>query len=67
MATATEGLVVALTGELANVKDRIEAATSAGINTAILKRLLVRVESDLAAAKKRVIEEFHRVPANPYV
>lgn len=57
---------MALTGELADVTGRIEAATSAGINAAILKRQLVRVESELADAKKRVIEEFHAVPSNPY-
>ncbi|WP_433704424.1 hypothetical protein [Paraburkholderia sacchari] len=66
MATATEGLVVALTGELANVKGRIEAATSAGISTAGLKLQLERVESELADAKKRAIEEFHAIPSNPY-
>ena len=66
MTTVAEGLVAALTGELADVKARIEAASSAGINTAILKRRLVRVESDLVAAKKRGIEEFHAIPSDPY-
>jgi hypothetical protein len=65
MATVAEGLVEALSGELANVKARVEAATSAGINTAILKRKLVRIESELAAATKRATEEFHAGPSRP--
>lgn len=67
MATVAEGLVEALSGELANGKARVEAATSVGINTAILKRKLVRIESELAAATKRATEEFHAVPSRPAV
>ncbi|MFP3604693.1 hypothetical protein [Paraburkholderia sp. SIMBA_053] len=51
---------------LADKRERLDAATSAGINTAPLKRQIAQIESDLAAAKKRVIEAFHRVPTNPY-
>jgi hypothetical protein len=60
-----EGLVEAVSGEVANVKARVEAAASAGINTTILNRKLVRIESELAAAKKRAREEFHGVRRRP--
>jgi hypothetical protein len=66
MARVAEGTVEALTGALAEKKARIETATSAGINTSILKHQVAQIESDLAAAKRRVIEEFHAVPSNPY-
>lgn len=62
MATVAEGLVEALTGALAEKKARIETATSAGCDTSGLKRQVAQIESDLAAAKRRVIEEFHQVP-----
>lgn len=65
MATKTEGLVVALTAELADKKARVEEATLAGINTAPLKRLIAQIESDLAMARRRLIEEFHAVPSAP--
>ena len=54
----SEGLVEALTGE----REDVEAATSAGNGTALLKRRLVRVKADLAAAKARVATELHAVP-----
>jgi hypothetical protein len=54
----SEGLVEALTGE----REDVEAATSAGNGTALLKRRLVRVTADLAAAKARVATELHAVP-----
>lgn len=38
--SVAEGLVEAVSGEVANVKARVEAAASAGINTMILKRKL---------------------------
>jgi len=38
---------------------------SAGINTVNMKRKLARVESEIAAAKKRATEAFHAVPRRP--
>lgn len=64
--TQTEGLAVALTAALIEKKERLDAATLAGVNTAPLKRQIAQIESDLATAKKRVIEEFHAIPTNPY-
>jgi predicted nucleic acid-binding Zn-ribbon protein len=53
VATKTEGQVVALTAALAEKKERLDAATSAGINTTPLKRQIAQIESDLATARRR--------------
>ncbi|CAB3665589.1 hypothetical protein [Paraburkholderia rhynchosiae] len=66
MATAAEGLVGGLTIEVARARARIDAAVSAGVDATKARRVLVRLELELADAKKRAIEEFHRLPANPY-
>jgi len=65
MATKTEGLVVSLTAALADENARLVTATSAGVNTAPLKRKVAQIESDLATAKRRAMEEFNSVPSNP--
>lgn len=66
VATMNEGQVVALTTALAEKKERLEAATSAGISTVILKRQIAQIESDLVTAKRRAAEEFHAVPGRTY-
>jgi predicted RNase H-like nuclease (RuvC/YqgF family) len=60
--TQTAGLVEALAGEREYVKARIESATSAGNDTVLLKRKLVRIEANLAAATRRLATELHAVP-----
>lgn len=62
MATQNEGLVVALTAALADKKDRLDAATSAGINMAPLKRQIAMIEADLAMAKRQAAVELHALP-----
>ncbi|WP_211606141.1 hypothetical protein [Paraburkholderia nemoris] len=57
---------MALTAELAAKKEHLETATSAGVNTAPLKRQIAQIDSDLAVAKRQQMEEFHAVPSNPY-
>jgi hypothetical protein len=37
-----------------------------GVDVTKARRILALLELELADAKKRVIEEFHRVPSNPY-
>jgi hypothetical protein len=53
MATKTEGLVVSLTAALADEKSRLDTATSAGVDTSLLKRKIAQIEVDLEAAKRR--------------
>jgi hypothetical protein len=66
MATAAEGIAEGLTIEVARVKARIDAAVSAGVDVTRPHRMLALLEQELADAKKRAIEEFPRVPSNPY-
>lgn len=65
MATKTEGLVVALTAALADEKAHLDTATSAGVNTAPLKRKIAQIDVDLQAAQRRQMDEFHAVPSAP--
>ncbi len=51
VATKTEGQVVALTAALADKRERLDAATSAGINAAPLKRQIAQIVVDLAIGK----------------
>ncbi|MGT2471673.1 hypothetical protein [Paraburkholderia terrae] len=67
MATAAQGLVEGLKLDIATAKARIDAAVSAGVDVTKARRTLVRLEQELADAKKRVIEEFHAIPSDPYV
>lgn len=55
-----------LTIEVARAKERIDAARSAGVDATKARRTLARLDQELADAKKRMIEEFHRVPSNRY-
>jgi hypothetical protein len=55
-----------LTIEVTRAKERIDAARSAGVNATKARRALACLDQELADAKKRMIEEFHRVPSNPY-
>ncbi|TAM06377.1 MAG: hypothetical protein EPN70_05905 [Paraburkholderia sp.] len=66
MATNTEGKVVALTAALAEKNERLAEATSAGVNTAPLKRQIAQIEIDLANAKRMAVQEFHAVPGRTY-
>jgi hypothetical protein len=55
-----------LTVEVTRAKERIDAARSAGVDATKARRALACLDQELADAKKRMIEEFHRVPSNPY-
>ena len=55
-----------LTIEVARAKERIDAARSAGVDATKARRTLACLDQEFADAKKRMIEEFHRVPSNPY-
>lgn len=62
MATVAEANVVALTAALVERNGRLEEVRSAGGNTAILKRQIAQLESDLATAQRRAVEELHSLP-----